>query len=436
MFVQQPLAQLDCNPWPYIQQIGYLSLHCDVTAPQTDDSEVLNIIWFVKDRLPAMSNATRIHLGTPKYTGPTSSEDKLNGMKRVNFTLTINNVMSADIGCYWCRIEVRRSNGCSFMLSQSSNFCLYALGFYSNLSNCTRLPGNGTPVCGDNSSFSVQGMNDARQNCTLASQTVVQPVLSHATMTSVSSTAPSPLSLSLVRLRSAPSTAMASTLHRGRATVISYFIESNAPSTAVISALHPEQTATTSYFLETSPLSTGMAGTLHPEQTATISYILHSEADTEPPNNDAITAREDAVRIGLYVGIAVCFVLLAVILVMVVGVILLWRRKPVLTKKPQGRPTLEYNYLNQLNKPCLVKISIKCTSEKYTVHERHFQNTLSHSYLLPITLENMHTIVFFNMNLYCFPSRFKGIFKYALKHILNEEIGRWVMVMCVTCISC
>ena len=121
---------------------------------------------------------------------------------------------------------------------------------------------------------------------------------------------------------------------------------------------------------------------------------------------------------------------------MVVGVILLWRRKPVLTKKPQGRPTLEYNYLNQLNKPCLVKISIKCTSEKYTVHERHFQNTLSHSYLLPITLENMHTIVFFNMNLYCFPSRFKGIFKYALKHILNEEIGRWVMVMCVTCISC
>jgi len=145
MFVQQPLAQLDCNPWPYIQQMGYLSLHCDVTAPQTDDSEVLNIIWFMRDRLPAMSNATRIHLGTPKYTGPTSSEDKQNGMKRVNFTLTINNVMSADIGCYWCRIEVRRSNGCSFMLSQSSNFCLYALGFYSNLSNCIGLPGYGTP---------------------------------------------------------------------------------------------------------------------------------------------------------------------------------------------------------------------------------------------------------------------------------------------------
>ena len=97
MFVQQPLAQLDCNPWPYIQQMGYLSLHCGVTVPQTDDSEVLNTIWFMRDSLPAMSNATRIHLGTPKYTGPTSSKDKLNWTKRVNFTLTINNVMSADI---------------------------------------------------------------------------------------------------------------------------------------------------------------------------------------------------------------------------------------------------------------------------------------------------------------------------------------------------
>ena len=214
MFVQQPLAQLDCNPWPYIQQIGYLSLHCDVTAPQTDDSEVLNIIWFIRDRLPAicMPNAARIHLGTPKYTGPTSSEDNLNGMKRVNFTLTINNVMSADIGCYWCRIEVRRSSGCSFMLSQSSIFCLYALGFYSNLSTCTELRGNGTPVCGDNSSCSIQDTNDAKSS-TLASQTVVTSVPS-----------PSPLCLSLVHLRSTPSTVMTSTLHREHTTTISYLL--------------------------------------------------------------------------------------------------------------------------------------------------------------------------------------------------------------------
>ena len=231
MSVQQPLAQLDCNPWPYIQQTGYLSLHCDITGPQRDELSYVIIAWFMhrRDREPVMSNATQIHLGTQRNSGPTSSADKLNGMKRVNFTLRINNVTSADVGCYWCRIEVQRS-GCPVMVFQSSTFCLCAVEVYSNLSTCTVLPGNGTPVCGGNSSCSTQTMNDTTlvsKNSTLASQTAVQSALSPAAITSVYSAAPS---LSLAQLRS--SAVVIGTLHPVHTAALSYFLESNAaPST-------------------------------------------------------------------------------------------------------------------------------------------------------------------------------------------------------------
>ena len=143
---------------------------------------------------------------------------------------------------------------------------------------------------------------------------------------------------------------MTSALHSDQTATISYSLESTTSSSAVIGTLHQEPTATIRYF---NP-SSARIGTLRSEQTDAISHFLASAGGESPSSgaishsaggespSGAIPVGKDAVRIGLYVGIAVCFVLLAVILVMVVGVILLWRRKPAPTKKLQGRPTFVY----------------------------------------------------------------------------------------------
>ena len=143
-FVQQPPAQLQCNPWPYIEQTGNLSIHCDIVGPQNSDAP--HVWWSMRRRLAGRFIEGQLNIHHRKYFGPSSSgHNAQSGLKRVNFTLKITNVTSVDIGCYWCRVYVR-SNTCTFVSPRSSIFCLQSVENYSHLNNCTELPVNSTPM--------------------------------------------------------------------------------------------------------------------------------------------------------------------------------------------------------------------------------------------------------------------------------------------------
>lgn len=293
-FVEQPPAQLKCNPWPYIEQTGNLSIHCDIVGPQ--NSDVPHVWWSARRRFAGRFIEGPLNIHHRKYFGPSSSgHNAQSGLKRVNFTLKITNVTSVDIGCYWCRVYVR-SNTCTFVSPRSTIFCLQSVENYSHLNNCTELPVNSTPLCGASDTCGAQTMNSDVSTNQISRSSIPQLTVSHKTA-SVYSTAFS---------QPTPSAS--------HATVTSNPVFSTAPQHSP----SPDQ------------LSSTTTGILHPETTAAI-----SEAETssgEPPDGVPLGG-EDMVEPWLYVGVAVCLVLLIVIVVLVVGVVLLCRRK---TRRPKG----------------------------------------------------------------------------------------------------
>ena len=299
-FVQQPPTQLRCNPWPYIEQTGNLSIHCDIVGAQ--NSNVPRVQWFVRSRSSGKFIARRLNVHHRKYFGPTSSgHDTQSGLKRVNFTLKITNVTSVDIGCYWCRIYVR-SRTCSF---RSSSFCLQSVESYSHLNNCTELPVNSTPLCGANNTCAFQTMNNATSSDDSMNQ-ISRSSIGIPQLTTSHKTAPV---YSTAFSQPTPSVS--------HATITSNPVFSPAPQ----HTLSPDQSFGTT------------TGILHPETTAAISEAVTSSR--EPPGGASLGG-EDVVEPWLYVGIALCFVLLVVIVVLVVGVVLLHRRK---ARRPKGGPT-------------------------------------------------------------------------------------------------
>ena len=396
-FVQQPPTQLNCNPWPYIEQTGNLSIHCDIVGAQ--NSNVPRVWWFVRRSGTFIPRRLNIH--HRKYFGPTSSgHNTQSGLKRVNSTLKITNVAPVDVGCYWCRIYVTSST-CSFVSPRSSSFCLQSEESYSHLNNCTELPVNSTPLCSANDTCATQTMNNATNSddnmnqirsssiaipqLTTSHETAPvyftafsqpTPSLSHPTITPTPVFSPAPQHTLSPDQSSGTTTSI---LHHtlspdqssGTATSILHHSlspdQSSGTATGIVHhSLSPDQssgTATSILHHSLSPVqssgattgivhhslspdqSSGAAtGIVHPEITSAMSETVTSSR--EPPGGTSLGG-EDMVEPWLYVGVALCFVLLLVIVVLVVGVVLLWRRK---ARRPKGGPTPAFAYVSLENK--------------------------------------------------------------------------------------
>ena len=146
LFVQQPVTTLACNPWPFIQQAG-ISLHCDITGPQTDD--IPNVTWY-RGQPGNSSSATVTQIrfdNRHQYFGPVSNGHIADNVKRVNFTLNIYNVTASDVDCYWCAIQVHTKVGCVSPLMYSDELCLLEEVKYSSLQQCSTIPSNTSVVC-------------------------------------------------------------------------------------------------------------------------------------------------------------------------------------------------------------------------------------------------------------------------------------------------
>ena len=292
--MQQPPAQLKCNPWPYIEQTGNLSIHCDIVGAQSSNAP--HVRWFV--RRSGRFIPRRLNIHHRKYFGPTSSgHNTQSGLKRVNFTLKITNVASVDVGCYWCRIYVTSST-CSFVSPRSSSFCLQSEESYSHLNNCTELPVNSTPLCSANNTCATQTMNNATN--------------SDDNMNQIRRS-----SIAIPQLTTSHKTAPVYSTAFSHPTITSTPVFSPAPH----HSLSPDQSSGTT------------TGILHPEITSAMSETVTSSR--APPGGTSLGG-EDTVEPWVYVGIALCFVLLLVIVVLVVGVVLLCRRK---ARRPKGGPT-------------------------------------------------------------------------------------------------
>lgn len=116
-------------------------------SPQ--NNEIPNVEWYRILYSHVSSKPQRIHQGRKgKYSTPTSSGHISSGFRRINFTLFVNDISEADAGCYWC--EIRASAGkskCSFPVKQSSVFCLHKVRAYRDRENCSILPVNSLVVC-------------------------------------------------------------------------------------------------------------------------------------------------------------------------------------------------------------------------------------------------------------------------------------------------
>ena len=345
-FVQQPPTQLKCNPWPYIEQTGNLSIRCDIVGAQ--NSNVPRVRWFVRRSGTFIPRRLNIH--HRKYFGPTSSgHNTQSGLKRVNSTLKITNVAPVDVGCYWCRIYVTSST-CSFVSPRSSSFCLQSEESYSHLNNCTELPVNSTPLCSANDTCATQTMNNATNSDDnmnqIRSSSIAIPQLttSHKTapvyFTAFSQPTPSlshPTITPTPVFSPAPQHTLSPDQSSGTTTSILHHslspVQSSGTATGIVHhSLSPDQSSGTA------------TGIVHPEITSAMSETVTSSR--EPPGGTSLGG-EDMVEPWLYVGVALCFVLLLVIVVLVVGVVLLWRRK---ARRPKGGPTPAFAYVNLENK--------------------------------------------------------------------------------------
>ncbi len=150
LFQQQPLAELSCNPWPYVHTDNdSLTLQCSINGPQSQD--IPHATWYMSGINTSTAVGTKIFFNKAKYLDPTYSADIGGGRKMVDFMLVITSVNEEDAGCYWCGIDVV-SPECNFPLIRSSAFCLYEETYYTDMDNCTTIPTNDTVVCAGNQS--------------------------------------------------------------------------------------------------------------------------------------------------------------------------------------------------------------------------------------------------------------------------------------------
>ena len=147
-FISQPSSQ-SCNPWPYINHNNStLVLECVIIGPQNTDTP--HAMWFVGNN--ASQQSLHIYFDMLKYSDPVMNVDIGDGLRRVDFMMSISNVSKSDVGCYWCKVEVHggASDCGTVTLLQSSMFCLHEEDRYSHLNNCSVLPTNRSITCAGN----------------------------------------------------------------------------------------------------------------------------------------------------------------------------------------------------------------------------------------------------------------------------------------------
>ena len=316
--LKQPHSLTDCNPWPRIAMNGStLSLHCIVLGPQTDD-EFPSVIWFRGEKGEG-KNATRIYFDSMKYSSPIYSRDVGSGLRQADFTLRVASVAMSDAGCYWCRVSVL-SQRCTSTLLNSTAFCLLPEAAYpSSLGTCADLSHNSTSTCvGNNSCIEGAGSN---------------PSASHTPSTAgnvgvASGGASGIIAVAVLKTHSAK-------IHSLSRTTPPSFAQDTPSATTKLTSVTvtPAVTMAASPPVSSShiPSTGGRSSPSSPPSPST----LHPSPST-PARLTSTLEPSAAVRVGLYMGVAVCVLLLAVtaILAMAIVVLLSCRTTP-----PQTTPT-------------------------------------------------------------------------------------------------
>ena len=322
-----------------------------------------------------MSNGSSGYSG--KFNGPNSSGDLTHGFKRINFTLFVNNVTDADAGCYWSEITIA-ARDCTTSVRNSSVFCLRKISYYKHrkAKPCSVLSVNSSVVCAGNTTCDTLPANwvgdpyliivDARKGTTEVpspSKPLVPNVLQPHLVTSggpevktisefynsirslnTLQTSQQPLVVTTKSIRGTDSLTYHNTqlqdstilLPKSTNVVSSSVITSHMPYQGIL----PTLVSSDSYsaIVSISPSSLPSYKDLDP----VTSIIASNEAGETTRNTQtestAAKLSLSPVQIGIFIGIAVCAVLFAIISMLIFGVVMLCKKT-----EPKKRPSRPRN---------------------------------------------------------------------------------------------
>ena len=336
-------------------------------SPQNNN--IPNVDWYHILYSDVGSKPKRIHQGRKgKYSTPTSSGDISSGFKRINFTLFVNDISEADAGCYWCEIGASAGK-CSFPVRQSSVFCLHKVNAYRDRENCSILPVNSSVVCATDTlcdELPANGLGDPYLITTRSGEPTQVPSPSQpmvpAHMPPVIQTNSDVGTMSPAYYRSNSIISSLSSLHAGQRPPRTLIYTTHSIQPTISSNYHQHVSVTNEISL--TPTISSSDSTFTPA-----SHVPHQNLPSADPyrtkvvtlspsspihisnsadNNQATAVLSSSVvvagsgmqsnstnelplhltwvQISVFIGIAVCTVLFAVISVLVFGVVMLCRK--------------------------------------------------------------------------------------------------------------
>lgn len=312
-YTSQPSQDDTCNPWPLVTGNGInssatLTLHCNIMAAR--DSPLPNIQWFRLVPEDEPGRPRRIYPGGSdnKYSGPISVEDVSNSFKMVNVSLVVHNVNDGDAGCYFCQVIVcSTATSCCFDVRPSSRFCLFQPLEYESKVSCLSMAVNLTSICAS-SNWSCDPE--------LGLHTDLPP------LTAISTASVSSLTTSVTSL----STDLSLSVSTNTGTMSKSTLIDSSSSLSGWTQMDPIS------FSSSSPSNDGrdtvsQSSVNSPPELTT----LTSELSTTPRVRDVQTHSQLNLRMGLYIVVGVCSMLLVVILILLAIVAVLCRKKPLCT---------------------------------------------------------------------------------------------------------
>lgn len=397
-YIQQPSSDTACNPWPYISSYSgnNLVLHCDLLGPQNND--ILSVVWYREiyteddDDLRPQRLIYSSSVFNGKFNSPNSSGDIAHGFKRLNFTLFVNNVSDVDAGCYWCEIFIHARN-CSIRMKKSSVFCLQKKRFYGNMESCPILPVNSSVLCAASSTCNgmpanwtgdpYQIIDDDHKGVGMSKQVPTPSEPLHTNLTEppmtnylknieVSSEFTHSNSIRLtssllackqlaVKTRSLQPTtssnhhlmlSRSSTLTVPKATIIVSESFKKLMTTNVLKSTFRHSIAVAVTSTSDTKYSVITSASFSPSSLPTLKYTSGKElasvvltgAGSDTTTNITIVPENlqlNPVQIGIFIGIAVCAILFAIISMLVFGVVMLCRKTEPRTQSRSRRYTHE-----------------------------------------------------------------------------------------------
>ena len=358
---------MSCNPWPYFMSYSgnALVLHCDLLGPQNND--IPNIEWY-RSLYSNNDNSKpqRIHYGRGKgkFSTPTSSGDIPSGFKRINFTLFVNDISEADAGCYWCEIRAKAGK-CSFCMKRSSVFCLQKVSAYGDREDCPILPVNNSVVCASDTTCEDLPANLSgdpypitddiikRSGKSTQAPSPSQPIvpanntpsiLTDIHVTSTSKFRSNSIIGPLSSLHTNQKTSTFTTHSAQPTSSLSYQsclvtnkvapVTTTSSSTLLTSHVFPQISPAADYatkIVNLSPSTSTMSKSIDYKQVTTVSsspIMMTALAGSGKHGNSTMELSLPLtwVQISVFIGIAVCTVLFAVISVLVFGVVMLCKK--------------------------------------------------------------------------------------------------------------